>query len=292
MSPVRLSPPFWTHPLIRYEEHLDYDIFQASTSAIAGAQEDAKDKSIVRVDLFKDRRQTIQYIHPQDAHLLSSAELLIIDECAAIPLPLVKTLIGGTGATASPHSKYLVFLASTINGYEGTGRSLSLKLVKELRENTSVSTPVATSTEEGSSKKRISGAGRRVLKEVTLTTPIRYAPNDKVESWLNGLLCFTPPAATITSRPHPSQCQLYAIERDTLFSYHPASELFLQRLWSLYVGSHYKNSPNDLMLASDAGHVRLFVLLGPIDEDKGELPEPLAVLHVRPPSHVVSRTNS
>jgi len=28
--------------------------------------------------------------------------------------------------------------------------------------------------------------------------------------------------------------------RDTLFSYHKASELFLQRLVSLYVASHYK----------------------------------------------------
>ncbi len=30
----------------------------------------------------------------------------------------------------------MVFLASTINGYEGTGRSLSLKLLQELREQT------------------------------------------------------------------------------------------------------------------------------------------------------------
>ena len=40
---------------------------------------------------------------------------MVIDEAAAIPLPLVKSLLG----------PYLVFMASTINGYEGTGRSLS-----------------------------------------------------------------------------------------------------------------------------------------------------------------------
>jgi len=56
--------------------------------------------------------------------MLSQAELLIIDEAAAIPLPLVKKLLGN----------YLVFMASTINGYEGTGRSLSLKLIQQLRE--------------------------------------------------------------------------------------------------------------------------------------------------------------
>ncbi len=49
-----------------------------------------------------------------DAAKLSQAELVVIDEAAAIPLPLVRSLLG----------PYLVFMASTINGYEGTGRSL------------------------------------------------------------------------------------------------------------------------------------------------------------------------
>lgn len=47
-----------------------------------------------------------QYIHPGDAVKLGQAELLVIDEAAAIPLPLVKNLLG----------PYLVFMASTING--------------------------------------------------------------------------------------------------------------------------------------------------------------------------------
>ena len=48
----------------------------------------------------------LQYIHPCDAHKLGQAELLCIDEAAAIPLPLVKNLLG----------PYLVFMSSTING--------------------------------------------------------------------------------------------------------------------------------------------------------------------------------
>ena len=35
----------------------------------------------------------------------------MIDEAAAIPLPIVKEMLG----------PYLVFLCSTVNGYEGTG---------------------------------------------------------------------------------------------------------------------------------------------------------------------------
>ena len=46
-------------------------------------------------------------------------------------------------------------------------------------------------------------------------------------------------------------------------SLYKATELFLQRMMALYVSSHYKNSPNDLQLMSDAPAHHLFVLLGP-----------------------------
>ena len=40
---------------------------------------------------------------------------------------------------------------------------------------------------------------------------------------------------------------------------------------SLFVSSHYKNTPNDLQLLSDAPSHRLFVLLGPIRQaSKGD----------------------
>src|SRR5579885_1262388 len=54
----------------------------------------------------------------------------------------------------------------------------------------------------------------------------------------------------------------YYVNRDTLFSYHKASEAFLQRLVGLFVSSHYKNSPDDLLLMSDAPAHHIFVLLG------------------------------
>ena len=63
-------------------------------------------KAVVRVNIYHDHRQTIQYIHPSDSHKLEQAELVCIDEAAAIPLPLIKNLIG----------PYLVFMSSTISG--------------------------------------------------------------------------------------------------------------------------------------------------------------------------------
>ena len=49
---------------------------------------------------------------------------------------------------------------------------------------------------------------------------------------------------------------------------------------SLYVSSHYKNTPNDLILMSDAPAHHLFVLLGPVDETQNVLPDILVVIQV------------
>lgn len=257
-----------------YMDHVDYTILQSTNPDF--------NKAIVRVNVHRQHRQTIQYIQPQDSHALGQAELLVIDEAAAIPLPLVRKLIGS----------YLVFMASTINGYEGTGRSLSLKLIQQLREQSRGSTKaigddtdVADRLTGKSLRNGDSGyTGGRSLREITLSEPIRYAPGDGVEKWLNRLLCLdaTLPKSKINTQgcPHPSQCQLLYVNRDTLFSFHPVSEKFLQQMMALYVASHYKNSPNDLQLMSDAPAHQLFVLVPPIDEEATRLPEPLCVIQV------------
>jgi N-acetyltransferase 10 len=123
----------------------------------------------------------------------------------------------------------------------------------------------------------------RTLREIKLETPIRYSAGDGIEKWLNGLLCLDAtilPKANVQGCPLPAACELFYVSRDTLFSYHPASEVFLQRMMALYVASHYKNQPNDLQLLSDAPAHHLFVLLPPIKDDESHLPEPLVVLQV------------
>ncbi|KAI6373678.1 killer toxin resistant protein [Pyricularia grisea] len=252
-----------------YKDHADYSIMQSTNPDF--------NKAIVRVNIHRNHRQTIQYIRPQDSHVLGQAELVVIDEAAAIPLPLVKKLMG----------PYLVFMASTINGYEGTGRSLSLKLIKQLREQSRA--PVAGNNVDveidrssGKAEKSTTMAGARSLKEITLSEPIRYGPGDAVEKWLNTLLCLDAalPKSKLNTQgcPDPTQCELLQVNRDTLFSFHPVSERFLQQMVALYVASHYKNTPDDLQLMSDAPAHKLFVLTPPPSENS--LPEPLCVIQV------------
>jgi N-acetyltransferase 10 len=248
---------------LSFKEHTDYE-------AVASSRADFN-HAIVRVNIFRQHRQTIQYIEPGDAEKLSQAELVVIDEAAAIPLPLVKAMLG----------PYLVFLSSTINGYEGTGRSLSLKLIQQLRMQqisggtggvgSSISNGASSSSsmnkgaQPGTAGSGSGSLSQRAFREVALHEPIRYASNDGVEKWLTDVLCLdaTTPPRLAGKLPPPTACELYAVDRNSLFSYHRVSEAFLHRMMSLYVSSHYKNSPNDLQLISDAPAHRLFVLLGP-----------------------------
>jgi N-acetyltransferase 10 len=160
---------------------------------------------------------------------VSQAELVVIDEAAAIPITLVKQLIG----------PYLVILSSTIHGYEGTGRSLSLKLISSLKKQNQI----------GRNRDYSEFGGDRYLKEIQLDEPIRYGVNDPLESWLNNLLCLQATSEVPELKqgfPHPNECDLYFVNRDTLFSYHSATEKFLTKIMSIFVSSHYKNTPNDL----------------------------------------------
>jgi len=92
----------------------------------------------------------------------------------------------------------------------------------------------------------------RMVYEITLTNSIRYANGDAVEQWLYDLLCLDvtdlPPLSGGT--PDPASCDLYYVNRDTLFSYDRSAETFLKHLVNLYVSSHYKVSIPRLMTES------------------------------------------
>ncbi len=91
--------------------------------------------------------------------------------------------------------------------YEGTGRSLSHKLIAQLRQQSSTGNSAS-----GTCMTFVQlGVGGRVLREVELKDPIRYAPRDPIEKWLNDLLCLD--ASTIpkvvSGYPAPQSCDLY-----------------------------------------------------------------------------------
>ena len=95
--------------------------------------------------------------------------------------------------------------------YEGTGRSLSLKLISQLRvQSSAMGTGMDSENKTGTEAKPASSASR-ILSEISLNESIRYSPGDPVEEWLNHLLCLD---ATIVPKfssgcPLPDACDLY-----------------------------------------------------------------------------------
>ncbi|GFX22513.1 RNA cytidine acetyltransferase [Trichonephila clavipes] len=215
-----------------YEKATDFEEIRSSIPE--------HNKAIIQINVTGKLKQRVRYIQPNSTKL-DNLELLVIDEAAAIPLPYVKALMG----------PYLIFLASTINGYEGTGRSLSLKLISQLRKQ-------SNAIGENKSRRSITG---RILHELTLDESIRYKKGDKVEEWLNNVLCLNATIPPVTRSSSPS------LEE------------------SILVASHYKNSPNDLQMMSDAPAHNVFCLCASQEEkaSKGKhtvLPEILCVLQV------------
>lgn len=240
-----------------YREHKDFSVQE-------GIEEPFKN-NIIKINIFRDHKQSISYILPTDVNLFQMAELLVIDEAAAIPLHVVKKIM----------PPCLIFMASTIHGYEGTGRSLSIKLLNQLRQQ-SITSVNSSQT----------GTNSRILKEVKLDQAIRYADNDPVEDWLNRLLILdaTDIEPLNEGYPKPEDLELYHVDRDTLFSFHKGSESFLKKVMSLFVSSHYKNSPNDLQLLSDAPAHAVFVLCRSIEKKnesgKSGIPDIYAAIQV------------
>ena len=201
----------------RYEERRDYSFTYASGGGgvVAG------------VDVFKSGavRRSVTYAAPHsDLAAFSAADVVCIDEAAAIPLTFVRSVVHA--------SKGVVVLSSTVKGYEGTGRGLSLKLFKELREGDHealASDADADGGAEGKGKKdkkvhedrwKLEAAAAKRGKgragnfvEVSMEQSIRYNPGDPVEAWLDDLLCFDERAARVKTMTRPSECEAYMVDR-------------------------------------------------------------------------------
>jgi N-acetyltransferase 10 len=165
---------------------------------------------------------------------------------------------------------YIVFICSTTNGYEGSGRSLSLKLIQELRQRQS-----------------FTASSKTLLKEIKMIDPIRYAAGDKVELWLYEFLFLNSNnyIPRISNKmPHPYNCELVYVNRDILFGFTKGSELLLQTIMSIYMTAQFENTPDDILMISDTPLNHIFVLIEPlhkcVQSNASILPDILAVAHL------------
>ena len=144
-----------------------------------------------------------------------TCDLLMIDEAAALPVPMLEKI--------TQHYSRLVF-ATTLHGYEGSGRGFALRFQKRLKE-------IAPH-----------------YRSIHLRQPIRWDDNDPVEQFTLQHLCLT---QSDTATPHydnQQSVQLQIITTQQLLADHA----LLTELFSLLVTAHYQTKPSDLeMLFND-----------------------------------------
>ncbi|MEM3745241.1 MAG: GNAT family N-acetyltransferase, partial [Candidatus Bathyarchaeia archaeon] len=171
---------------------------------------------------IKCKRGSVEFNLPQKA-LKESANILMVDEAAGIPVPLLFTF-------AEKFPK--VIFASTVHGYEGAGRGFSLRFLRALQQDKGIT-----------------------LQKIELKEPIRYAPNDPVEKWLyEALLLDAEPAdldETIVKEIKPEECRYERVDLDQWFRF---DEKRLREFIGIYVLAHYRNRPDDLLILGDAPH--------------------------------------
>lgn len=178
-------------------------------------------ESVFELDGF-----SVQFIAPDQLMLaLPDADLVMIDEAAAIPMHMLKPVLA--------NYPKLVF-STTVHGYEGTGRGFEYKL-KPLIKNTF-------------SK----------VDDIKLDEPIRWCAGDYLEHSINQLLALN------AELPDLSEETLYEPQKLS-FVIHKAAELSQQEsklteVFSLLVNAHYRTSPNDLRQLLDSPNMQVVAL--------------------------------
>jgi len=160
-----------------------------------------------------------------DAALARTGDVLLVDEAASLPLPLLEHLLGRWRR---------IVLATTSAGYESAGRAFALRL------------PAVLDRE------------RPGWLHLAPPLPLRWREGDRLDALLARTLM---PAATDRSRPlrqvggaTGEPLAALEIERDALL----ADEPRLARVFALLAANHYQSTPLDLLHLLDAPALRLW----------------------------------
>ena len=171
-------------------------------------------------------RADVEFIAPDELIANSpDADLVMVDEAAAIPTPMLERLL-------RRYSR--IVFASTIHGYEGTGRGFAVRFTKVLD---------------------------RVVplwQLLHLKAPIRWAEGDPLERFVFDtlLLNASPIEPCFKGMAIAETIGLKWLDRDFLSQNEP----LLNQVFGLLVLAHYRTSPDDLRMLLDSPSIRIAVL--------------------------------
>jgi len=189
-----------------------------------------------------DAQGEVEFIAPDELITSSpDADLVMVDEAAAIPAPMLEALL-------KRYSR--IVFASTIHGYEGTGRGFAVRFTKVLDQVTPG------------------------WKSLHLKVPIRWSVNDPLEQFVFDTLLLnaspTEPYLPEEAEPEifgPETLDVRWLNRESLSQNEP----LLNQVFGLLVLAHYRTSPDDLRMLLDSPSVRIVALFNRFNDASGEL---------------------
>ncbi len=180
------------------------------------------------------------FVTPQDlAHDLRPFDVIVIDEAAQLPVPLLV-------AITRRHKRARMAFSTTARGYEGTGRGFVLRFLAWARK-------------EG-----------RPLTELSLTQPIRWDIGDPLEQFVDSALALdAQPADLFAAEWAPKEVVKEVVKEAPLPVEHVVldrenlahNEALLRDFFGLLVHAHYRTTPADLSRILDAPNLILHALL-------------------------------
>ncbi len=160
-----------------------------------------------------------------DAPAARRPEVILIDEAAQLPVPLLQRL-------CALHPQARLIFASTVHGYEGTGRGFTLRFLSWL-----------TRQPQG-------------LTRYQLTEPIRWDSGDPLERLVFDALLLDAEPAPLPATLDPGRLVARRLDRDALAQDEP----LLRSLFGLLVQAHYRTTPGDLRRLLDAPNLEVHAL--------------------------------
>lgn len=148
------------------------------------------------------------------------ADLLIIDEAAMIPLPMLRQL-----TRLYPR----LVMATTSGGYEGTGQGFMLRFIAAL--------------------------DAQKLMRLSLDKPVRWCQGDQLEAWLNRTLMLEADRLDSPPATEAGACEMQLLKNPG----DPENFLLLRQVYALLNTAHYRTRPSDLRMMMENPDLLLVV---------------------------------
>lgn len=167
----------------------------------------------------------LRFIAPDELiKTLPAADLLLVDEAAALPQVILKRLL---------ESYSRIVFASTMHGYEGSGLGFKYQFTKLLNQQ---------------------APG---WQQLNLSTPVRWAVNDRLEQFsYQALLMDAELKDSIQVPVAFDQLQLIQVTAAQI----AADDFLLRALFALLIAAHYRTRPSDLLALLDDKNRTLWLL--------------------------------